>query len=423
MAGNHEDRPLEGLQVIDLAGEAGAMTGRILADLGAEVTRLELPEGDPLRQTAPRDPAGQSLRYRAWTLGKKVVRLRATDEAAAWLAKADVVLETPDATAFGPMDPALAPQAAWIRITPFGALGPRANWRATDIGILASTGNLFATGEPDRPPVRCSEPVAYAHTGPEAAFAALSAVASGRPQVVDLSMQETVLSANMGAPGNFPKTADPGTRKGAVTGRTREIWPCADGYVSFGLRGGRARLKSLEILTGLLREEGLANEAWEQRDWLTYDAKTAEEAELRALEEPLAALFRRRSMSAWYELACETNLMLAPAAGPDEILSRVQNQEREVFHTSGDLRGLPARIALWRPGPKMPPPNPENVPPAQSKPPGCWEGLPGRSPRGISRKMVPQSSRSNPESDPISCAPCGHRQARTGWKARPFSMR
>lgn len=374
MAENSTDTPLSGILVIDLAGEAGAMTGRILADLGADVVRLELPEGDPLRKTQPRDDQGESLRHRAWSLGKKVEILSRPEALPVRLAQADIILDTPGATPFGKLDPAVAPRAVWVRITPFGEVGPRANWRGTDLGILASTGNLFATGEPDRPPVRCAEPVAYAHTGPEAAFAALSALASGRPQVVDLSMQETILSANMGGPGNFPDTGERGGRKGAVTGRTREIWPCRDGYVSFGLRGGRARLKSLEILTGLLHEEDLINTAWQERDWLTYDAKTAPEAELRSLEEPLGKLFARRSMREWYQLACETNLMLAPAAGPDEILARAQNQEREVFHTDGDLRGLPARIALWRGGPDT---GLSPTADATSNEPhtACWEGL------------------------------------------------
>ena len=374
MAANSTDTPLRGIEVIDLAGEAGAMTGRILADLGASVVRLEAPEGDPLRATAPRDDHGQSLRHRAWSLGKKLERLDRPADLPARLSHADIILDTPDATPFGRLDPAIAPQSVWVRITPFGAIGPRAHWRGTDLGILASTGNLFATGEPDRPPVRCAEPVAYAHTGPEAAFAALTALASGRPQIVDLSMQETILSANMGGPGNFPGTGERGLRKGAVTGRTREIWRCRDGYVSFGLRGGRARLKSLAILTDLLREEGLLNPAWEERDWLSYDAKTAAEAELRSLEEPLGKLFSRRSMREWYQLACETNLMLAPAAGPDEILARAQNQDREVFHTEGELRGLPARMALWRSGPDT---GLSQAVEATSNTPdqGCWEGL------------------------------------------------
>jgi crotonobetainyl-CoA:carnitine CoA-transferase CaiB-like acyl-CoA transferase len=359
---------LNGTRVVELAGEAGALAGRILADLGAEVVRVEWPSSDPLRATPPFAADGRSLRYAAWTRGKTIAA--ADDDIATLLKSATIVLDTPGLPGRPSFEPDCAPQAHWIRITPFGLNGPRSDWQASDLGIMAASGNLFATGDPDRAPLRCSEPVAYAHTGPEAAFAALSALASDRPQVVDLSMQETILVANMGAAGNFPLTKDPGQRKGAITGRTREIWPCRDGFVSFGLRGGRARLKSLALITDLLREEGLANAAWTERDWLTYDAKTADETELRALEEPLAALFAHRSMSEWYALACETNLMLAPAAGAGEILGREQNLARDAFATEDKWRGLPDRIALFRAGPAT-----EKRPDTPPTTGGCWEGL------------------------------------------------
>lgn len=350
--------------VVELGGEPVALAGRILADLGARVVRIEpQAQDDPLRQ----DPGDSGAsRYRAWMYGKEA---RPRSELAAWLERARIVLDAAGAPGNAAADPADAPAAHWLRVTPFGTVGPRAHWRAGDLGILAASGNLFATGQPERAPLRCAEPVAFAHTGPEAVFAALSACASGRRQVVDLSMQETVLVANMGAVGNFPVTGDRGQRKGAVTGRTREIWACADGFVSFGLRGGRARVPSLELLGRLLEDEGLANDAWRGRDWLTYDAKTADEAELRALEEPLSTLFRSRTMRAWYELACESNLMLAPIAGPEEIFEREQCRAREVFHTAGELRGLPARIALVRDGEAAVPPV------ARPASGGCWEGL------------------------------------------------
>jgi len=97
---------------------------------------------------------------------------------------------------------------------------------------------MFATGDPDRAPVRCTEPASYAHTGGEAAFAALSALWSGKPQRVDVSMQEVVAVANMVAVAGFADTGARGSRRGASIGRTREIWPTLDGFVSFGLRGG-----------------------------------------------------------------------------------------------------------------------------------------------------------------------------------------
>src|SRR6202008_4950133 len=112
------------------------------------------------------------------------------------LAAADIVVDTPGFPGSWALDPSRAPDAVWVSVTPFGVDGPRAGWRATDLGAMASAGNMYSTGDPDRAPVRCTEPTAYAHTGPEAAFAAMTALASGLPQRVDVSMQEVVAVAN-----------------------------------------------------------------------------------------------------------------------------------------------------------------------------------------------------------------------------------
>ena len=155
------------------------------------------------------------------------------------------------------LDPERAPDAVWVRITPFGMSGPRAAWTASDLGVMAASGNMYCTGDPDRAPVRCTEPTAYAHTGPEAAFAALTALWTGRPERVAVSMQEVVLVANMAIPARYPQTGFRGSRRGANIGRTREIWPTRDGFVSFGLRGGKARVPSLELLSKLVGAEVL----------------------------------------------------------------------------------------------------------------------------------------------------------------------
>ena len=78
---------------------------------------------------------------------------------------------------------------------------------------MAASSNMYCTGDPDRAPVRSSEPTAYAHTGPEAAFAALTAWWTGTPQRVDVSMQEVVLVANMATPARFPQTGFRGSRR------------------------------------------------------------------------------------------------------------------------------------------------------------------------------------------------------------------
>jgi crotonobetainyl-CoA:carnitine CoA-transferase CaiB-like acyl-CoA transferase len=329
------ERLLAGLRVIDLAGEPGQWCGRILADLGAQVVKVEGPDGDPLRRFPHR--------FAALNAGKLAAPAGAPQHpsVAALLSGADVVVTTPGWPGAADVDSGLAPQAIWVEITPFGATGPRAGWRASDLGVMAATGNLYATGDADRPPVRCSEPVGYAHTGPEAAMAVLTALASGRRQRIDVSMQETVLIANIGAVGRFARTGFRGKRSGAATGRTREIWPCADGWVSFGLRGGRARLANLQTITRLVADAGLGTAALSERDWSSYQPSLLADDELRAIEAPIAAYFAQRTMAELYQTACQTNLMLAPANSPPELYASEQLAFRGFFGQTDGVKGLP----------------------------------------------------------------------------------
>ena len=95
----------------------------------------------------------------------------------------------------------------------------------------------------------------------------------------------------MATPARFPFTGFRGTRRGANIGRTREIWPTRDGFVSFGLRGGKARVPSLETLTRLVDTDALR-----AMDWATFSPNTADDATLRAIEADVAAFFARHTM-------------------------------------------------------------------------------------------------------------------------------
>ncbi|MCU1456887.1 MAG: subunit of succinyl-CoA:benzylsuccinate CoA-transferase [Actinomycetia bacterium] len=301
---------LEGVLVVDLAREIGAMTGRILADLGAEVVAVDPPE----------EPA--------WRHGKRIADASELD---ALLARADVVIDTPYAPGAPTVDPASAPNAVWVRITPFGLTGPRASWQASDLGIMAASGNAYSTGDPDRAPVRPSEPAGYAHTGSEAAYAALTALASGRPQIVDVAAQEVVSVANMAAPAGFAKTGARGRRAGANIGRTREIWPTSDGFVSYGLRGGKARVPSLETLTRLVAADGIEASALTERDWSTYNPNTLTDEEIPEMERPVEEYFSRHTMQELYDIATKQPFMLAPINSPKEILASEQLASRDFF--------------------------------------------------------------------------------------------
>jgi len=348
------ERLLEGVRVLDLAGEPAAMTGRILADLGAEVVAIDPPES------------------RAWNVGKRIAPRAELDALLAW---AHLVIDTPGAYLEPSMSASGTHQACWVSVTPFGLDGPRAHWRASDLGVMAATGNMYCTGDPDRAPVRPSQPASFAHVGPEAAFAALTALWTGVPQRVDLSMQEVVFVANMATAARFPQTGFRGVRRGASIGRTREIWPALDGWVSYGLRGGKARVPSLETLTRLVAsEEGVDAAALTAMDWSAFNQNTAADDELRAIEVPIAEYFARHTMTELYEIAVETNLMLAPINSPREIYGSTQLAAREFF---GDLDGveLPRRFCVvhTRDG-SAGEPRIDRTPPADSHR-GAWAGV------------------------------------------------
>ncbi|HEY8216109.1 MAG TPA: CoA transferase [Acidimicrobiia bacterium] len=333
---------LDGLRVVDLAGEPAAIAGRVLADLGAEVVLVEPPGGHPLRL--------QPHRWAAWTAGKRAIEVTGPDDPRldALLADADAVIDTPGFPGVLDVERERSPQAVWLSVTPFGLTGPRAAWRASDLGVLASSGNMYPTGDPDRPPVRCTEPSGYAHTGGEAAFAVLSALWTGHPHRIDLSMQECVDVANMASPARFEQTGFRGRRLGAHIGPSREIWPTSDGWVSFGLRGGKARIPSLEIITKAVAADGVDASALEAQDWGQWNPNHAPEEVLRAIEAPIGEYFARHTMRELYELACETNLMLAPTNSPREILASEQLDARGFFVALDGIERFPGAFVQVR---------------------------------------------------------------------------
>ena len=297
------------------------------------------------------DAAGDpsSLRFEAWNAGKRSLCCAADDPRVdALLAEADIVIDTPGFPGVLEIATERAPDAVWVHVTPFGQRGPRKDWRASDLGVMAASGNMWATGYPDRAPSRCSEPSGYAHTGPEAALAALLGLASGRPQQIDVSMQETVMVANMGGVAGFKRTGDRGQRRGAQMGRSQEIWRTQDGFVAFGLRGGPARVHTNTLTAKLLTEAGLVTPAWSERDWTKFNPNETSDEEFRAIEEPLARFFEQKTMSELFEIAVEHNWMLAPANSPREVHETPQLAARNFLEPLGQFSHFPRRFAIAR---------------------------------------------------------------------------
>jgi crotonobetainyl-CoA:carnitine CoA-transferase CaiB-like acyl-CoA transferase len=239
-------------------------------------------------------------------------------------------------------------------ITPFGRSGPRAHWRAGDLVAVAMGGNAAMTGDPDRPPLRCSLPTAFFHAGPEAAAAIAAALYAredtGRGQRVDVSIHECQAGTLLGAPG-LERFRGPGRRAGARLGRTREIWRTRDGWVSFGLRGGAARAANLRAATEYMAESGMAPDWLRAIDWSRYDPGALSDDELARLEDAFGAFFAARTMRELYDEALRRRILLAPCNDAGEIAAHAQLRARDFFAVQADPeRGVrlehPARFAV-----------------------------------------------------------------------------
>ena len=188
MPAHHEESvgPLSFLRVVDLTDLRGALCARILADLGADVIRVE--------HAQPPDSLAHAYR----NANKRSVVLDPDDQAAldALLADADVLVENVGVDAVADRHPHLV----HVALTDLGLSGPRSEWRLEPLPALAASGALWASGFPQLPP--CNGPGDLAHDC-ASVYGAVGAVAAvldrardddGRGQVVEVSAQEAGLA-------------------------------------------------------------------------------------------------------------------------------------------------------------------------------------------------------------------------------------
>ena len=208
-------RALAGLRVLELVDETGWYCGKLLADLGAEVLKVEPPGGDATRALPPlrrgaRDPELASAAFVAMNTnkGSVVCDLATTvgrERMAALAADADAIIETLppgtlDALGLGYDQLRTAnPRLVFTSITSFGQSGPYRDFAGGDLVASALGGALHVTGDADDPPVRLAGRQAGITASLSAAAATLIALRhaarTGRGQRVDVSLLEAVVSA------------------------------------------------------------------------------------------------------------------------------------------------------------------------------------------------------------------------------------
>jgi len=203
--------PLEGLRVIDLTQDfAGPFCTMILSDLGAEVIKIEKPDGgDETRAWGPPFIDGISYYFMSLNRGKKSVVLDLkTREAQSIVRKlvvdADIFVESsrPGQIAGFNLDyPKLRKinkALVYASISGFGQTGPNRDRLGYDLIAFAMSGIMATTGEEGRPPIRISVPVADIAAGHYASTAILAALSrrlvTGRGDYIDLSLHDSIVS-------------------------------------------------------------------------------------------------------------------------------------------------------------------------------------------------------------------------------------
>ncbi len=242
---------LAGLRVLDLSDHRAQLAGRLLADMGADVIKVEPPGGDHARTIGPfvddaphRD---RSLFFWFYNLNKRSLTLDIGNPRGAELFRqlvksADIVIES-----FAPGHLAamnlgwdelhrINPSLILLSIAPFGQTGPYRDFEADDTVLTALSGMLYVNGFPGRAPVRPLGLQAYHSSSYYGAIAGMCALfardKTGEGAWIDLSMQEATTAAVEHVAGSYfeNKIAEP--RRGTLHwSRFFRVGKCRDGYI------------------------------------------------------------------------------------------------------------------------------------------------------------------------------------------------
>ncbi|KAA0108584.1 CoA transferase [Mycolicibacterium sp. P1-5] len=330
---------LTGVRVLDLCDDSGDVVTRLLADLGADVIKVEPPGGSPARKARP-TLDGVSVPFALHNANKRGVVLDpANDDDRRQFVElaggADIVVDsgTPGlAAAFGTTCAALADRFSRLvamSVTDFGAEGPRTSWRATDPVLYAMSTALSRSGPTTGTPVLPPDGIASTTAAVQATWAVLVAyfnrLRCGTGDYIDFSRFEAVVL-----------TLDPpfGTQGQAATARNgREGWRGRprnqDSYPIFACRDGYVRICVL------------APRQWRgMRAWLgepeqfadpVFDSIAARTKAFGELSQLMAALFADKTMA---QLVAEGQAHGVPIAA---VLSPSEALESEHLTAAGAL--------------------------------------------------------------------------------------
>ena len=350
-----QERPLSPYTALDLTEGGFNWCGKVLADLGADVIKVEPPDGSPTRNIGPFvdgiEGPDRSLFWASYCANKRGVTLDLESEAGAatlrsLAADADILIESsrPGYMAglgLGYDDlKADNPALVYTSITPFGQSGPYSGYMAPDLVAWSMGGMQYLGGNEDRQPVRISAPQAELHAGAHAAAGTMAAFwqsrKTGQGQHVDVSMQTAVVWTLMNATPFPPLHGINMERSGDYRARghivVRHVFNCSDGHLSV--------VQAPRTLRGLaqwMKEEGAAPDWLAAIDWDEWNPAAIAEDDLDGIE-----LFNRvqtrmeefvasKTKNDLYLRAIDHGILLAPCHTVKDIAESVQLEARDFW--------------------------------------------------------------------------------------------
>jgi crotonobetainyl-CoA:carnitine CoA-transferase CaiB-like acyl-CoA transferase len=339
------------LKVVELADDPGGeYTGKLLADLGADVIKIEPLGGVSARRTGPfaGDVPGPdtSLSYWTYNTSKRSVVL-ADDEAGrhardTLIGRADVLITTDGPQGLAKLGLDLTalveqhPQLIAVSVTPYGLTGPYAQYRASDLVALAAGGLLNSCGYDDHaiPPIRPGgnqgHMVAASFAFCGLLLALIERQGSGRGQLVDVSMHESVaVSGELANPYWFYPRAlvhRQTARHAQPVPSQPAIFQCADGvYVYFALI--LSDPKAWAAIVGWMDEAGLAADLTDDK-YLDLEFRQHEFSHVQDLIE---VFFLMNDSGTAYREGQRRGLPIGPILAPEELVTDEHLQARDFF--------------------------------------------------------------------------------------------
>ncbi|HMN78721.1 MAG TPA: CoA transferase [Burkholderiaceae bacterium] len=348
---------LDGIRVVELGQWIAApYCAALLADLGAEVIKIEKPGGDDQRRSGPPTSDGESAYFSMLNRNKRgvVLDLAHPEDRAKCLAlisSADVVIENyrPGVLErYGLDHAALAercPGLVYCAISGFGQTGPLRSKGGFDLVIQAMSGLASICGAPDGPPQKLPVPLVDVSTGLFAAIGILAALQArnrhGRGQMVDVSLLESALALAPLEIGHLLATGAEPARLGdaARNAAPYQIFRTADGAIALAA----ASQPLWERMCAVLGRPGLL----EDRRFATNQHRMEHVSELVPL---IDAVLREKPSAHWLTTFEKAGVPVGPVQSFTEALAMPHVRERQVIRSpqSDECGTFPSMVAPIR---------------------------------------------------------------------------